>query len=141
MTGPQAGPPPFHSVYDEARKEADRHKWIESQKEGRDLGDYAIESWYGKYWLLYCIQRRVEHLKGERPWREFSDEPFGKLDRILRSRDPLALRILEWVTAGNENLIIINWALDCDWPMDRVVDILAEIDVNRARLDPRRRLE
>ena len=140
MTGFQAGSP-FHSIYDEARKEAERHKWIESQKHGFDQGDDAIEHWYGKYWFVYCIQRRGEHLKGVRPWREFSDEPFGKLQRLVNSRDPLALRILDWVDAGNENLNIINWALDAALPMDRVIDILAEIDVNRARLDPRRRLE
>lgn len=140
MAGPHASPPCCHSVYEEARKEADRHKWIESQKHGHDLGEHAIHNWYSKYWFIYCIQRRVEHLKGERAWSEFSDEPFGKLDRLIQARDPLALRIIDWVNAGNENLIIINWALDDSLPMERVIEVLAEIDVNRARL-PRRRLE
>ena len=30
------------SVYEEAVREADRHKWIESQKQGRDLGKVAV---------------------------------------------------------------------------------------------------
>src|SRR5690606_22090768 len=47
------------SLYEEAHAEALRHKWIESQKHGRDLGDWAIRDWYRRYWRLYCRCCRV----------------------------------------------------------------------------------
>lgn len=126
------------SLYEEAFLEAERHKWIESQKHGRDLGDYAIREWYRVYWPLYCRYRRIEHLQGSRRWREFSDEKFGHLYSLIVAGDALVDRILDRVYAGHENLEIINWAIDWGMPIDRVLDILAQLDVNRARLDPRR---
>ncbi len=127
------------SLYDAAHHEAERHKWIESQKHRRDLGEVAIRDWYRKHWTLYCRYRRMEHLLGERPWREFGDEKFGRLFQRIVTGDLLTDRILDRVYAGYENLDIINWALLWGLPIDQVVDILAAIDVNRARLDPGRR--
>lgn len=127
------------SLYDEARKEAEIHKWIESQKHGRDLGERAIDDWYRTYWMLFCRHRRMEHLCGRRQWFEFSDEKFGRLYSLIVAGDVLVDRILDRVYAGYENLEIINWALDWGLPMPRVVFILEAVDVNRARLDPRSR--
>lgn len=126
------------SVYVEAVMEAERHKWIESQKHGRDLGDQAIRQWYAVYWPLYCRQKRLEHLEGRRWWTEFSDSPFGQLYALIFEGDLLVDRIMDRVYAGYENLDLINWALRWGLPMPRVIDILTQIDVNRARLDPRR---
>ena len=61
------------SLYAEAVKEAERHKWIESQKHGRDLGQAAIRDWYRNYWNRFCRWRRMEHLQGTRRWREFGE--------------------------------------------------------------------
>ena len=80
------------SIHDEARREAQRHKWIESQKHGRDLGDQAIRDWYRKYWRAYCRHRRIEHLRGRKRWAEFDDEPFGKIDALIASGDSLVDR-------------------------------------------------
>lgn len=124
------------SLYDEATREAERHKWIESQKLGRDLGQHAIRDWYRNYWHLYCRYRRIEHLQGARPWREFDDEPFGHLYSLIVAGDLLVDRILDRVHAGYENLDMINWALDWGLPVDAVIEVLAQVDVNRARLDP-----
>jgi hypothetical protein len=124
------------SIHDEAKREAQRHKWIESQKHGRDLGDQAIRDWYRKYWRAYCRHRRIEHLRGRQRWAEFDDEPFGKIDTLIASGDCLVDRVLDRVYAGCENLEIINWAIDWGLPTDRVVDILAQLDVNRARFEP-----
>lgn len=126
------------SLYDEAALEADRHKWIESQKRGRDLGELAIREWYQLHWPQYCRFKRLEHLRGSRRWREFSDEPFGCLYTLIVQGDLLADRILDRVYAGYENLEIINWAIDWNLDIERVLDILAQLDVNRARLEPQR---
>lgn len=124
------------SVYDEALREAERHKWIESQKHGRDLGETAIREWYRKHWLLYCRYCCMEHLEGRRRWREFGDDQFGHLFSVLVAEDLLADRVLDRVYAGLENLGIINWAIDWGLPVKRVVEILSHVDMNRSRLDP-----
>jgi len=73
---------------------------------------------------------------GRKRWAEFDDEPFGKIDALIASGDSLVDRVLDRVYAGCENLEIINWAIDWGLPTDRVVDILAQLDVNRARFEP-----
>lgn len=123
------------SLYNEALKEAERHKWIESQKLGRDLGRAAITQWYQLFWNPYCRRRRLEHVQGQQFWAEFEMEHFGLLDIGLVKNDLLTDRILDRAYCGYENLEIINWALDWNMPLDRVIDILTQIDVNRARLD------
>lgn len=127
---------PAPSLYDEAVREAERHKWIESQKRGRDLGDKAIVEWYRVYWLEYCRCRRLEHVQGHRRWREFGDEQFGHLYTLIVAGDLLVDLILDRVYAGYENLDILTWAMDWGLPIDRVIHILTQLDVNRARLDP-----
>ena len=124
------------SLFDEAHREAERHKWIESQKQGRDLGEMAIRDWYQVYWLHYCRSKRMEHLRGSRCWQEFGDEDFDRLDSLRHSEDLLVDRILDRVDAGQENLDVINWALEWGLAMDRVLDILSQLDVNRGRLEP-----
>jgi len=124
------------SLYYEALKEAERHKWIESQKLGRDLGRAAISQWYQLFWNPYCRSRRLEHVQGQQFWVEFETDHFGLLDIGLVKQDLLTDRILDRAYCGYENLEIINWALDWNMPLDRVIEILSQIDVNRARLDP-----
>lgn len=120
----------------EALLEAERHKWIESQKLGRDVGLPAIAEWYNRYWPMYCREKRLEHLRGSRCWDEFTDEQFGHLYSLIVAGDLLVDRILDRVYAGYENLDIINWAFDWGLDIDRVIEILSQLDVNRARLDP-----
>ena len=57
------------------------------------------------------------------------------LRRLIVAGDLLVDRILDRIYAGWENLDIINWAITWGLPRHRVVDILIQIDVNRARLD------
>lgn len=80
----------------------------------------------------------MEHLQGRHRWREFGEEQFGHLYSLILQGDLLADRILDRVYAGYENLGILNWAIDWGLPLKRVVDILAQVDVNRARLEPGR---
>ena len=124
------------SLYEEAFREAERYKWIESQKRGCDLGDSAIEEWYRVHWAHYCRCKQIEHLSGDRHWHEFGDENFGQLYSLIVTGDLLVDRILDRVDMGYENLEIINWAFDWGLPLDEVVDLLAQVDVNRGRLEP-----
>ena len=78
---------------------------------------------------------RIEHLEGCRRYREFGDD-FGHLYSLMIRRDLLTDRILDRFFAGYENLDIINWAMDWGLPVDEVIEVLVQLDMNRARLDP-----
>jgi hypothetical protein len=124
------------SLYDEGLQEAERHKWIESQKCGKDLGDSALTDWYRRYWPIFCRLRCLEHLNGSRRFREFAAEDHGLLSKLFREEDLLLEMILDRAYAGAENFTLIMWAADWGLPMDRVIGILEQLDLNRARLEP-----
>ena len=124
------------SIYDEGFREAERHKWIESQKYGRDMGQSALRDWYDRFWPSYCRSKVLEHLRGQSCWQEFSVDDFGTIELLLIDRDLLLDRILDRACCGMENLDIILWAREWGLPMDRVLRILEQLDLNRARLDP-----
>src|SRR5262245_14305154 len=68
-----------------AWKEIERHKWLESEKARRDLGDAAIADWVRRYWWRFCRWRRIEHVEGVQRWFEFSFDDFAKaLSAILK---------------------------------------------------------
>jgi hypothetical protein len=101
------------SVYEEGQKEADRFKWIESEKAGCDLGETAIRRWVKDHWCGYLR---------------------ALLQRTVRDQDVLLDRILDRLKAGQENLDVIVWALDWEVPMERVLEILELLDINSRRL-------
>lgn len=125
------------SIYHAGVREALRHRWIESQKRGYDVGHEAIREWFDRYWHEYCRYRNLEHVCGEAFWEEFEAQRFGRIEQLLQSGDLLLDLILERVMVGWENLQILIWAHDWGMPVDRVVHILAQLDINSARLSPR----
>nr|MBA3544497.1 hypothetical protein [Chthoniobacterales bacterium] len=52
------------------REEVLKHKWIESEKAGHDLGEAAIRRWVQFHWWGYLRARWLEHLQGKRFWFE-----------------------------------------------------------------------
>ncbi len=125
------------SLYEEGRREAQRHKWIESQKCGKDLGDSAVTEWYCRYWPIFCRLKCLEHLTGCRSWSEFAPEDFGLIGTMIREEDLLLEMILDRASEGMENLALIVWAQDWRMPMERVLYILEHLNLNRAQLQPR----
>ncbi len=127
------------------REEAQRFKWIQSEKEGRDLGDQAIKLWVLQHWNGFLRQRWLEHLQGKTCWIELQKEDFGLLQRRFRT-SPLINPILDRLKVLKENLDIILWAQDFFSlsEMQDVLDILEELDVNSCRIrcefDPRKEL-
>ena len=124
------------SIHEEAKREAERHKWIVSEKMGQDVGVGALREWCQKYWIPFCRFRRIEHVRGDRFWIEYGEHTFGKLYPLIRDHDPLVEAILDRVAQGLENLEIICWALDEGHSMDQVRYILEQLDINSARLEP-----
>lgn len=122
------------SIYDDWEREADIFKWIESEKAGCDLGEECIRQWVNKFWWIYLRARWVEHLQGVRFWLEMDCKDFGLLKREFHDQPILLDRILDRLKSGQENLHIIQWAIDWKIPMEPVMQILRALDVNSCRL-------
>jgi hypothetical protein len=138
----QCSPPVSHSVrpnvrlsiHDRGAFEAQRHKWIESEKAGRDLGEWAIRGWVREHWHGFLRDRWLEHLHGRNFWIELDHNDFGLLQRSFQD-SPLIDEILHQLKAGKENLDILNWAIDHDEAMDEVLEILEALDINSRRIE------
>ena len=124
------------SVYEEGTKEAQKHKWIESQKRGYDRGQLAILEWFQVHWPGFVRSCKLEHSRGYRRWVEFQQESFGSLSDLIEQNDLLAELIIDRICSGCENLDILLWAQNWGLPSQKVVWILSQIDINAARLDP-----
>jgi hypothetical protein len=114
--------------------EALRYKWIESEKAGRDLGESAIRCWVREHWNGFLRAKWLEHLQGRTFWIELDHNDFGLLQRSFRD-SPLIDEILRRLKAGNENLDVLNWAIDVDLPMVEVLEILEALDINSRRIE------
>jgi hypothetical protein len=122
------------SVYTDCEIEAQRYKWIESEKAGRDLGESAIRRWVKEHWWGYLRARWLEHLQGKRFWVELDRGDFGLLLREFHDNTLLLDRILDRLKEGQENLDIILWASQWGIPVDPVLKILEALDINSRRL-------
>jgi len=122
------------SVHDRGAVEAQRHKWIESEKAGRDLGEWAIRGWVRQHWNGFLREKWLEHLEGRTFWIELDHDDFGLLQRGFR--DSSLIDEIVWrLKAGQENLDILNWAIDDQLDMDEVFEILVTLDVNSRRIE------
>jgi hypothetical protein len=122
------------SVYSDSEQEAQRFKWYESERAGRDLGEDAIRRWVKEHWWGYLRARWLEHLQGRRFWVELDRGDFGLLQRHFQDNDLLLDRILDRLKAGHENLTIILWAQQWNIPTTPVLEILEALDINSRRL-------
>jgi hypothetical protein len=122
------------SIYEDCQLEADRYKWIESEKAGKDLGELAVGQWVMHHWGGYLRARWLEHLQGRRFWIELDRGDFGLLTRSFQDKSLLLERILDRLKAGQENLHIILWAIDWNLRMADVLEILTALDINSRRL-------
>ena len=131
---PREAPPMKRSVYTDCVLEAERFKWIQSEKAGYDLGESAIRQWVRDHWSGDLRARWDEHLQGTCFWVELDRGDYGLLQREFRDRAPLLDEILGWLKRGKENLDVIQWACTKCIPLDPVIEILTALDVNSRRL-------
>lgn len=122
------------SVFAASEVEALRHKWIESERACCDLGEAAIRQWVRDHWWGYLRARWVEHIEGARYWRELDRGDFGILKHQFHEDALLLDRILDRLKCGQENLDVLQWALDWGLPMTKVIRILTALDINSRRL-------
>ncbi len=125
---------PINSIFEEASREAYRHKWIESEKAGYDIGDGAIEDWHRRYWHRFVRERWIQHIRGREFWRELDNNDFGILNREFDDCRAQAETIANLLERGGENLDIIQWAIESGQDMNIVLHILGRLDLNAHRL-------
>jgi len=119
-----------------ARESACAHRWIESEKHCRDLGEGAICEWYQRWWRSFLRYRHLEHLMGDVRWQEFEPAQLGLLPPVLRLHGAIAERIVGMYLDGGENLDIIYWAVRENVDMTAVLACLNAINMNSTRVDP-----
>ena len=122
------------SVYVDCDREAERYKWIESEKAGHDLGEAALRLWVKEHWWGYLRARWLEHLQGKRFWVELDRVDFGLLQRKFQDDALLLDRILDRLKVGRENLDVILWAQEFSLPIEKVLVILEALNINACRL-------
>lgn len=122
------------SVYAECEIEIQRHKWIESQKAGRDLGEEAMRGWVKLHWNGYLRARWIEHLQGKRFWMELDHGDYGILKQQFQECPLLLDRIVDRLIIGQENLHILIWSQDFGISPHLVLHILEILDINSRRL-------
>ena len=126
--------PPRLSVHVHCVSEAQRFKWIESEKAGRDLGESAIACWVRDHWNGYLRSCWLEHLQGQAFWVELDHDDFGLLQREFRDSE-LIDEVVWRLKSGWENLDVINWAIDDGLEMEEILEILLALDINSRRLE------
>jgi hypothetical protein len=122
------------SVQDRGAVEAQRHKWIESEKAGRDLGEWAIRGWVRQHWNGFLREKWLEHLEGRAFWIELDHDDFGLLQRSFQD-SALIDEILRRLKCGQENLDVLSWAIDEQLEMEEVFEILETLDINSRRIE------
>ncbi len=137
FAGDRMPPVVTKSVYKDCMEEEARHKWIESQKAGYDLGEGCIRQWVKEHWQGYLRARWVEHLQGKCFWVELDRGDFGLLQREFVEAKDLLDTILDQLKSGKENLHVLLWAITSGVACDPVHDILKALDVNSRRLQHR----
>ena len=121
------------SLFRMARREAEQHKYLESQRAGRDLGTSAIEDWHRRHWTIWLRHRWIEHLLGAACWEEFERERFGRLPSLFATHAALLDEVIERVRRGAENIDVLCWAAANRCDMGAVVRMLIELRLNEIR--------
>lgn len=114
--------------------EALKYRWIKCQEAGYDLGPSTIRDWVKLHWSGFLRERWLQHLQGYAFWIELEDADYGRLPRELNP-SPLLDAIMDRVRRGQENLQILNWAIEMVLPMEEVIRILETVDINARRME------
>jgi len=122
------------SLFLEAVAEAERHKYLESERVGRDIGTDAIDDWQRRHWTLWLRHRWLEHLLGIRCWEELDAGRFGRLRSLFPDHEALLAEIADLVRRGAENADILWWAAKTHLSeLPLVESILTEVRINEIR--------
>jgi hypothetical protein len=127
---------PHLRVYEEADRAIQEHKWIASEKAGRDLGVEAKRDWIEHHWHAFYRSRLVEHLCGETFFDEFDVECFGIFSGPLEEVADLLDLVLRRIREGAENLDLLRWGCQEHVPYKQLLQVLIAANLNGHRLLP-----
>ncbi len=122
-------------IYDSGLIQALEHKWLASQRYGEDLGLLLVRDWCQRHWRTFQRFRRIEHLFGERCYRQFAAADFGLWSGRVREEGSLFDIILGAFECEMENLEFVNWARLQRLPPDEAYALFTILDPNCVRLD------
>jgi hypothetical protein len=125
-----------HSLTAHALYAIDRHKWIESERTGRDAGETAVGDWIEHHWRGWARARLMEHLYGWRCWGAFGIDDFGLLTRFtveFHVHRHVLTKVAEILAHGGENLDVIAWAQSAGEALSPILWLLDRIDINAKR--------
>lgn len=132
------GETPMGSLHDEAHREADIFKWLESERRRQDVGVWAYREWARRYWTVFLRGRWLQHLFGHRRYSEFDDDSFGRLGYGCElPAEALEFVIDRFLNGCWENLDYF-WSSElCGCSRKELVEILDLIGINHLRrIDP-----
>ncbi|MFW6163244.1 MAG: hypothetical protein ACODAJ_10795 [Planctomycetota bacterium] len=121
------------SLFQAGLEAAREHKYLASEKAGRDLGLAAIDDWQRRHWTIWLRHRWLEHLLGESCWEEFDPGRFGRLRALFATRTALLDEVVERVRHGAENIDILRWAVVERRDLGPVKRMLCELRLNEIR--------
>jgi hypothetical protein len=121
------------SLFQAGLEAAREHKYLESEKAGRDVGPGAIDDWQRRHWTIWLRHRWLEHLLGESCWEEFEPERFGRLRTLFATRATLLDDVVGKVRRGAENIDVLRWAVVERRDLDSVKRMLVELRLNEIR--------
>lgn len=121
------------SVYDQAWQEAYRHKWIESERRGHDIGHEAISEWSRRHFKRFYRWCHWLHLTGRQCFAEFPRQHFAT---VTEPQGDVERQVIRQYWDGQENLEIYWSAHGCGWPIEQVSVVLLALGINEARLSP-----
>ena len=125
------------SVYVQALQAAKKHRWIESERQRRDLGDEALKDWNEQHFKRFGRWCHWQHLIGKQFFHEFPDSHFN----TVPAKQPIEMNTIERTVIhcfwdGLENLNIFDFAHGCGLPGEQVIVVLATLHINESRLEP-----
>jgi hypothetical protein len=125
---------PQRSLYDDARMEADKFKWLESELRRHDVGGWGHQEWTRRHWHDFLRGKRLEHLFGIRRYREFEPQTFGVLaEWTLKHSDAIDFIVEHFLRKRWENLHFLCIGDSSGCPRDVMLQLLELIGINSLR--------
>lgn len=125
-----------YSLTAHALAEMERHRWIESERAGHDLGQETYHDWLRRSWTGWVRACLLQHLSGWRRWTAFSKRHYalfrrGSVERQVPTR--ILRSVADILVRGGENLDVLNWAVEQREELEAVIWLLERIDINAVR--------
>lgn len=115
------------SIKNKILKEIDVYKWIESEKNKKDLGQKAIDDWLRIYYNDYLRKNWIYHITGKEKIEEFDEKLYNICNKEPLKNNKKLEFVLKKLLDGGENLSILVEDIEC-------LNILLILNINDWRI-------